>query len=157
MWPSHSLPLAGSRGKVHLPRGFTPSRVGSLGFTWTALLAPLSFLQKPAAPTRLLWMEMTANRPPASLWKRAMDQAQALTEKISWSDVAALWELLHSYKCKFLLPTFSGKDEGAKGGPWVENMLLTIPSCKQKLSVSKTRLNKCHSPLTHIRIFIHAF
>lgn len=63
----------------------------------------------------------------------------------------------HSYKCKFLLPPFSGRDEGAKGGPWVENMPLTIPSCTQKLSLSKARLSKCHSPLTDVRILFHPF
>jgi len=82
----HLLSLAGRRVKVHLPPGFTPSHVDSLGFTWAALLAPLSFLQKHVATNRLLWMGMEANRAPASLWKRAMDGAQPRAKEIRWRE-----------------------------------------------------------------------
>lgn len=62
----------------------SPSWVGSPGFTWTALLAPQSFLQQPVAPTRLLRMGTAANRAPVSPWKRVMGRAQPLTKNISW-------------------------------------------------------------------------
>lgn len=96
--------------------------------------ALLSFLQKPVVPTRLLWMGMSAKRAAASLWERAMDQP--LTKKISCRQMPALWELLHSYEYEFILgiPTFSGKDGGVKGGPWMENTPPMSWSCKQNFS-----------------------
>lgn len=76
------------------------------------------------------------------LWSRKLD------------DVAALWELVHSYKCKFFPLPFSGKDEGAHGGPgwkicfwwsWAISRNLLFPNQAKYVT------------LTHVRIFIQPF
>lgn len=154
-WVGVNVQLTLAARGVPFKCSFTPSWGSSLGFTWTALLASLGFLQKPVATTRLLWIGMEAKRGPALLWKRAMDHAQPLTKKISWC--GCVGRAGPQLQVQISSSPFSRKDEGTKGGPWVENMPLTIPSCKQKLSVSKTRLSKCHSPLTHVRKSIHPF
>lgn len=116
MWLLHSLSLTGRSVKVHLPcRASHPH----LGLTRTALLAPPSCLQKPIAATRLLRTDRGGGKQTCFAVKGTNGSLEP----------SRLHCAFHSYKCKFLLPPFSGRGEGAKGGPWLENMPLTIPSC----------------------------